>query len=113
MITPTTETLEPLLVCDDVQFKDLRQLAVQVCLKAFTDAKDRDPVKALDAVLWLTGPDIGWWCEWAGLSFVDPIALITSGRAITWKNKVLQKKDNRTIHRRPRSQRRQGAQTDE
>lgn len=83
MITSPAETLEPPLVCEDVQFKDLRQLAVRVCVEAFRDAKGRDPLKAIDAVLWLTGPDIGWWLEWAGLSLADPIALLTSGHMRT------------------------------
>lgn len=85
MITPAIDTLEPPLVCEDVQQQDLRRLAAVVVTQAIADAKNGNLSieKRLDALLWLTGPDIGWWFEWAGVPFADPIALLTSGHAKT------------------------------
>ena len=67
-------------ICEDVPAANLRQLAAQVCLTALTEAKDPDPVKALDAVMWLTSADdFPFWAECAGLPFADPLALLTGG----------------------------------
>jgi len=69
------------IICEDVQRKDLRRLAVAVCLKALDEARKPDPVTALDAVLFLTGPDFPIWAEAAGLPFADPWQVLTSGAA--------------------------------
>jgi hypothetical protein len=66
-------------VYPDVQPQELRRLAAQVCLTAFQELKGRDVLKALDAVLWMTGPDFVQWAEWAGLPFADPLPLLTNG----------------------------------
>lgn len=69
-------------ICPDVQIASLRQLATVTILQAFDDARRaRDLFQRLDAALWLTGPDITWWCEWAGLSFADIWRPMTSGAA--------------------------------
>ena len=73
---------EPVVICEDVMQKDLRQLATCVVLQALEDAKHaRGIERKLDAALWLTGPDISWWCEWAGMPFADPFEILTSGAA--------------------------------
>lgn len=60
---------------------DLRALFAAVCLCAIEEAKDPDPVKSLDAVLWLTGTDFPFWVEAAGVPLADPFELLISGRA--------------------------------
>ena len=73
------------IICEDVQTKDLRRLAANVCLKALDELRRPDPVNALDAVLWLTGEDFPIWAEAAGLPFADPFQLLASGAANHWK----------------------------
>lgn len=34
------------------------------------------PSRAMDAYLWLTGPDFGLWCEAAGMPDADPLYLL-------------------------------------
>jgi len=70
------------IICPDVQPKDLRRLAANVCLKALDELRKPDPVTALDAVLWLTGEDFPIWAEAAGLPFADPFQLLASGAAM-------------------------------
>lgn len=71
------------LVCEDVQIGDLKQLAVMTVAQALRDAARGRIEQQLDAVLWLVGEDSGFWLEWAGLPYADPIMLITSGQAKT------------------------------
>jgi hypothetical protein len=59
----------------------LAQLAAQVCLTALDELKGKDPVKALDALMWLTGRDFPLWAEAAGVPFADPLLLLTTGKA--------------------------------
>jgi hypothetical protein len=58
-----------------------RALASAVVIQAVKDAKCEDPSRALDAVLFLTGSDIPLWLEGCGLPDLDPVQLVTSGRA--------------------------------
>lgn len=75
-------------ICEDVEVKNLRQLAVQVCLKAIEDAKSPDPVRSLDAVYWLTSADFMQWAEWANLPYADVWRLLTGGTAERTRTKV-------------------------
>ena len=68
-------------IFEDVTTDNLRQLATVTILQAFTDAKSKDVVTQLDAVMWLTGPDFAQWAEWAGMSFVEVWQVLTSGQA--------------------------------
>jgi len=58
-----------------------RRLASAVVNQAVKDAKCKDPGRALDAVLFLTGSDIPLWLEACGTPDLDPVKLVTSGRA--------------------------------
>ena len=79
-MTETTVKIFP-----DVMPKDLRQLAVNVCLKAIEQTRDRDPLTALDACLWLLSSDFGLWAEVAGIPYADTLQLLTSGRRVKTK----------------------------
>lgn len=59
---------------------DIVPLACAVIATAAKDAQSKDAVKALDAVLFLTGDDMPIWLDALGLEHADPIALVTSGR---------------------------------
>jgi len=73
---------QPVIICEDVMTKDLRQLATVTILQALEDAKKAGKIEQrLDAVLWLTGPDAPWWCEWAGMPFADVWKMLVSGSA--------------------------------
>lgn len=69
------------MIGKDVPDENLRRLAAGVCLQAVKDAKDKDPLVSLDAVVWMTGEDFGFWADAAGIPFADPFELLTSGRA--------------------------------
>jgi hypothetical protein len=58
---------------------DVRPLGCAVIHRAIRDARCRDPIKALDAVLFLTSPDACVWLEALGFD-VDPLAFVTSGQ---------------------------------
>lgn len=66
----------------DVPEQYIRLLATNVCLRAIEDARDPDPLTALDACMWLLSSDFPLWVEAAGLPFADPWELLTSGRAM-------------------------------
>ncbi|NWG33527.1 MAG: hypothetical protein HXY42_03720 [Chloroflexi bacterium] len=68
------------VIGEDVPDENLRQLAVSVCLHAVDEAKDKDPLVSLDAILWLTGENFGFWADAAGIPFADPFEELTSGR---------------------------------
>lgn len=74
-------TMTAVRICPDVQPSDLRRLAANVCLKALDELRNSDPVKALDALMWVTSDDFPFWAEAAGLPFADPWQVLTSGRA--------------------------------
>lgn len=57
---------------------DYRALGAGVVLQAFTDLKDDNPLKAIDALLWLIG-DAPLWLDGLGM-YYDPIKLLTSGQ---------------------------------
>lgn len=59
---------------------DIVPLACAVIATAVKDAQDKDLVKALDAVMFLTGDDMPLWLDAIGLERADPIGLVTSGR---------------------------------
>ncbi len=73
----TTATVR---IFPDVQPQDLRRLAASVCLRAVDELRGSDPLKALDALLFLTGPDFPTWAEVANVPFADPIKLLTGGK---------------------------------
>jgi hypothetical protein len=75
----TIDPNEP-LICEDVRIGELKQLAIMAITQALRDATSGSVERRLDAVLWLTGEDSGFWLEWAGLPYVDPIAIVTRGR---------------------------------
>lgn len=64
----------------DVEDKNIRQLAVQVCLRAIKELKGKDVFAALDAFLWLASDDFPTWAEVAGIPFADPLTLVNSER---------------------------------
>lgn len=47
--------------------------------QAVFDARGRNPIKALDAVLWLASPDAESFLEGVGFE-ADPLTLLTTGR---------------------------------
>ena len=69
------------LVCADVQHRELRRLAGAVILQTLRDLIAPDPVRALDAALFLTGSDFGIWADAAGVPFADGARLLTVGNA--------------------------------
>jgi len=70
---------------------DVRPLGCAVITQAVRDARDVDPIRALDAVVFLLGPDVALWLEGLGLE-LDPVALVTSGRARHVRREVLDDK---------------------
>jgi hypothetical protein len=71
----------PVTICEDVMPRDLRRLAAAVITTALRETKARkDPIKALDACLWLTSQDAGLWLDAADLPYGDPLQLLISGR---------------------------------
>jgi hypothetical protein len=57
---------------------DYRALGAGVVLQAFEDLKGDNPLKAIDALLWLIG-DCPLWLDGLGLD-LDPVKLLTTGK---------------------------------
>lgn len=57
------------------------QLMAAIFVQAVRDARGANLPQALDAVLWLSSPDAEIYLDAVGLD-VDPLALLTSGRAL-------------------------------
>jgi hypothetical protein len=57
----------------------LQQLAHAMVKQALRDLKASNPVQAVDALLWLTGPDFGIWAEVWGVPFADSWQMLISG----------------------------------
>ena len=74
-------------ICPDVQPVNLRRLAAMVCLRAIEETRSRDPLTALDAILWLLSDDFGLWAGAANLPFADIVRLLTSGQRMRTKTK--------------------------
>jgi hypothetical protein len=60
---------------------DIQRLVRAIIAQAVRDLYTRDPVKQLDALLWLTGPDFGWWSEAMNAPFMDPFKMLSIGGA--------------------------------
>jgi hypothetical protein len=71
---------------------DVRPLGYAVITQAVRDARDPDPIRALDAAIFLVGPDAALWLEGLGLE-LDPVALVTSGRVRRVRRDVLDGKN--------------------
>ncbi len=58
-----------------------KPLARAVIVQAVKDMQQgQDPIKALDACLWMLGPDAPLWLDGLGLGDVDALAFVTGGR---------------------------------
>jgi len=68
---------------------DYRALGAGVILQAFSDLKDDNPLKAIDALLWLIG-DAPLWLEGLGMDN-DPVILLASGKAKAVKFEKIQR----------------------
>lgn len=81
--------LEPgeLLVCSVVMKRDLRRLASAVILEAIRSLvkKGVSFEDQLDAFMFLTGPDLEVWQDWAGMRYMDPYEVLTRPRQETIK----------------------------
>jgi hypothetical protein len=62
---------------EDASFTALVQAVI---IQAAADARDPDPVTALDAVTFFTGEDAETWLECSGTN-ADPLEFVTSGLA--------------------------------
>jgi hypothetical protein len=58
---------------------DYLPLIQSVIITAVHDAKGKDTVKALDAVMFLAGDEMPLWLEAAGFGNADPLELLISG----------------------------------
>ena len=56
----------------------VKGLGMRVVIQAFKDLSDGDPLKALDALLWLLD-DCPLWLDGLGLD-LDPVKLLASGK---------------------------------
>jgi len=67
------------LIDDNVLPSDLRRFASVMIIQAFTDLRDRDPLKQIDALLWLTDEyEFEFWSDAADFN-PDPYKLFISG----------------------------------
>lgn len=69
-----------------------RELMAAVLVQAARDARGKEPEKALDAVLFLTGDDAPIWLEVIGLPDTNAIQFVTGGRARRVRNTTLEPK---------------------
>ncbi len=60
---------------------NLRRLAAVTIRQAVNDFRSQDPLRALDAFLWLSGEEADVWFEAASMQGVDRLKFIASGRA--------------------------------
>ena len=67
---------------------DIMPLGCAVITQAVKDARDVDPIRALDAALFLVGPDAALWLDELGMD-LDPVALVCSGRARRVRKEVV------------------------
>lgn len=58
----------------------MRDLAVAVVLQAWVDLFGPNWMKTLDALLWLTGPDIPLWLDGLGMRGIDVLAYLAAGK---------------------------------
>ena len=59
----------------------LRELARAIIAQAVRDLQARNPVKQLDALLWLSGDDFPVWADAMSAPFMDPFKMLSSGNA--------------------------------
>ena len=59
---------------------DMRPLICASLVNCVKEVRGKDELRALDAALFLVGPDAPLWFDALGLD-VDPLAFVTSGRA--------------------------------
>ena len=58
------------------------RLMAGIFAEAVRDARSKDPLRALDAVFWLLGPDAKLYLDAiGGMDDLDPVNLVVSGRA--------------------------------
>ena len=65
-------------VTPDVLTENLRRLAVNVIMQALADLTAKDPIRSLDAAMFLSSRAFGLWAECAGVPFGDGVTLLTS-----------------------------------
>jgi hypothetical protein len=64
------------------QHAAFRSLARAVISQAVRDMRNtRQPMKQIDALLWLTSEDFPLWAEFMDAPFMDPLKMLTSGGA--------------------------------
>ncbi len=65
---------------------DLRSLGKAIIRQAIFDLNDKEnPIKALDALLWLSSSDFPIWADLWGVPFADPFVMLASGGARKYK----------------------------
>jgi hypothetical protein len=68
---------------------DMRALARAMIMQAVRDMRNpRQPMKQLDAFLFLTGEDFPLWCEVMDAPFLDAFKMLSSGGARMLDRKV-------------------------
>ena len=60
---------------------DLRDLSRAVIAQAVRDLRHSNPIRRLDAFLFLTGDDFPVWAEIMDAPFMDPYKMLSSGNA--------------------------------
>jgi hypothetical protein len=73
----------------DADFPGWHALGISVVVQAFADLRDPDPLKALDALLWLLD-DSPLWLDGLGWD-VDTVKLLTSGKVTKVKRERKQR----------------------
>lgn len=61
---------------------DLRGLSRAIIAQAVRDLDKKDPIRQLDALLWLSGDDFPMWAEAMDAPFMDPFKMLSSGRRL-------------------------------
>jgi hypothetical protein len=59
----------------------VRELARALIAQALRDLQSHDPVKKLDALMWLTGDDFPIWADAMAAPFMDPYKMLSMGSA--------------------------------
>jgi hypothetical protein len=62
-------------------YAPLKLIAVAVVKQAIQDLEHQDPVRSVDAALWLTGPEFQIWADFCEMPYADPFKMLTSGAA--------------------------------
>ena len=75
---------------------DFRPLGGAIVAQAVRDARSDDPIRALDAALWLVG-DGPIWMDGLGL-YADPVAFLTGGKVRRVRKDLLYERHKHSRH---------------